>query len=249
VRLNETKKWEIIMPNDFFNFKQFTISQDKCAMKVGTDGVLLGAWTNTNNKNKILDIGSGSGLISLMLAQRCDAEIYSVEIDENAANQSKENILNSPWSSRLHIVNTSIQKFTIETDHKFDLIVSNPPYFINSLKPSANKRVLARHTDSLSHQDILISTTKLLSENGLLAIILPYAEACLFIVEAAKFGVFCVRKTNVKPKPHTPVKRLLMEFSFSPAPCAEDILIIETSENKVYSDKYKTLTNEFYLQF
>ena len=136
------------MPNNFFQFKNFTIYQDKCAMKVGTDGVLLGSWANASKAKSILDIGTGSGLIAIMLAQRSNAIIYAVEIDSNAATQASENACNSPWSERLHVVNESIQGFATSSNIGFDLIVSNPPYFINSLKPTANKRMVARHTDS-----------------------------------------------------------------------------------------------------
>jgi tRNA1Val (adenine37-N6)-methyltransferase len=237
------------MSNDFFKFKQFTILQNKCAMKVGTDGVLLGAWANTTNAESILDIGAGSGLITIMLAQRSNANIFGVEIDTDAAIQATNNALNSPWSNRLEIINSSIQNYVDTTHKKFDLIVSNPPFFNNSLKSPVIKRSTARHTDTLSQLDILNCATSLLNKKGLITVILPYAEGCLFIVEAAKKGFFCIRKTNIKPIPYSSTKRLLMEFSSTPSPCFEDIIIIGTGHGQDYSDKYKLLTKDFYLLF
>ena len=237
------------MANDFFKFKQFSIQQDQCAMKVGTDGVLLGAWADVEKAEKIIDIGTGTGLIAIMLAQRSDAIINAVEIDENAADQALLNITNSIWAERINIYNVSIQEFANNTNEKYDLIVSNPPYFINSLKSSEKHRDIARHNDSLSHTDLINASLSMLSENGKLSIILPYVEGCIFIAEAAKKGLFCIRKTNVKALSNTTIKRLLLEFSQVPEPCAEDFLIIGTSNHEEYTEKYRNLTSSFYLNF
>ena len=142
------------MSNQFFNFKQFTVYQDKCAMKVEIDGVLLGSWTPINDAKKILDIGTGTGLIALMLAQRSDAEILGIDIDNNAFLQATENIKNAPWSNRITLIENSIQEFSESTTMRFDLIVSNPPYFVDSFKSPSESRTKARHTDFLLHEDL-----------------------------------------------------------------------------------------------
>ena len=237
------------MANQFFRFKEFTIQQDNCAMKVGTDGVLLGAWADIENAEKIIDIGTGTGLIAIMLAQRSKAMVHAVEIDEKAASQAITNAINSPWSDRIHVCNKSIQEFAGNRKEKYDLVVSNPPYFINSLKSTEKLRDTARHNDTLSHTDLLNSALSMLSQKGKLSIILPYVEGCIFIAEASKRGLFCVRKTNVKALPNTTIKRLLMEFSQVPEPCAEDFLVVGTGNHEEYTEKYRNLTSKFYLNF
>ena len=209
------------MPNDYFKFKQFIIHQDKCAMKVGTDGVLLGAWADCENAKSILDIGAGTGLISLMLAQRSIAKIEAVEIDEVACVQAKENIKKSLWNDRIEIINKSFQDFSKSTNEKYDLIVSNPPYFQNSLYAPDEKRTDARHNSNLKLDDLLNGALKLLPEKGKLSIILSYLEGALFILKAAENGLFCVRQTKVLPKPDREPKRLLLEFMKEKLPLIE----------------------------
>ncbi len=237
------------MPNNYYQFKQFTIYHDKCAMKVGTDGVLLGAWANVEKCTNILDIGTGTGLIAIMVAQRTNTLIDAVEIEESAYNQAKTNAQNCPWNEKISVHHCSIQDYSKNTKHKYQSIVSNPPYFSNSLKSVNENKTIARHNDLLSSTDLLQACNKLLSSNGNLSVIMPYAEGCLFIVEAAKMGLFCNRKTNVKSSPHTNIIRLLLEFSKIPVLYKEDNLTIYTDETNEYSEKYKNLTKEFYLNF
>ena len=234
------------MPNDYFQFKQFLINQDKCAMKVGTDAVLLGAWANVDRASSILEIGSGSGVISLMLAQRSQAQIEAVEIDESAYLQSVENINLSKWNDRINVKHVDFQAFEVETKNRYDLIVSNPPYFVNSLKTKSQILNMARHNDKLSFNDLISGASNLLNESGRFALILPYTEGCLFIAEAVKKSLFCVKKTIVKSKPNTQTIRLLLEFSKTPSFCEENYLVIETDLGK-HSEKYKKLTEDFYL--
>jgi len=235
------------MANNYFKFKQFTIHQDKCAMKVGTDGVLIGAWATCENAEKVLDIGTGTGLIALMIAQRSNALIDAIEIDENACEQAQENFHKSIWENRINLIHQSFQDFVHETDKKYDLIVTNPPYFQNSLVAQDDQRTKARHNSELELYDILDGAEKLLSINGTLSIILPYIEGVLFIAKAAEHGLYCVRQTNVIPKPKSPIKRLLLEFQRQKKILVDQDLVIELENRHEYSENYKNLTRDFYL--
>ena len=171
------------MPNPYFQFKQFTVRHDKCAMKVGTDGVLLGAWAPVQDVKRILDVGAGSGLISLQLAQRNpEAVITSVEIDPAAAAQAQENIQSSPWSNRMEVVCCDFRKY--HPEDKFDLIVSNPPYFVDALRCPDNQRCMARHTSELNYELLFGHSAHLLSEQGVISIIIP-AEVERTVIDTA----------------------------------------------------------------
>ena len=234
------------MANPFFTFKQFTIRHDRCAMKVGTDGVLLGAWTNVNHSQNLLDIGTGTGLIALMLAQRCpEASITGIDIDAEAVKQAFENVQSSPWASRVEVTLQDICTFT--TDQRFDTIVSNPPYFINSLKCPNNQRNTARHTDTLDAEKLLCNVARLLSDNGRFSIILPAEQTDLLIQTACTQGLYPSRKTAVITRPGLPPKRILMEFQKTRKAFQTDELIIEL-ERHIYSEEYIALTKEFYLK-
>jgi len=237
------------MPNDYFKFKQFTVFQDKCAMKVGTDGVLLGAWANCKNAKTVLDIGTGTGLIALMIAQRCNAKIDAVEIDEHAVIQASENVANSLWNDRINLIHQSFQDFINHSERKYGLIVSNPPYFQNSLVAPDQKRANARHNSELQLDEIIAGATKLLTDDGILSVILPYIEGTLFILQASQKGLYCNRQTKVLPKPGREPKRLLLEFMKTKKPLVEQEIIIELNKRHSYSDAYKNLTKDFYLSF
>ena len=236
------------MSNNFFRFKQFTVFQDCCAMKVGTDGVLLGAWAEAYKRNNVLDVGTGTGLIALMIAQRnTNATIDAIDIDEGCVMQAKRNVFESPFSNRVDVQKSSFQDFAARNDNKYDLIVSNPPYFHNSLKSPNLHRNYARHTDSLSFYEIISDGVSLLTENGSVSLILPYEFKTSVLMHAKTVGLFAKRITNVFPLPHKPAKRILIEFGMSDTECVEDNLIVELSRHK-YTDEYNALTNEFYLQ-
>ena len=217
-------------------------------MKVGTDGVLLGAWANCENAKNILDIGTGTGLIALMLAQRSNGKIDALEIDEVACKQAKENVENSLWRERINIVNKSFQDFSKTAHKKYDLIVSNPPYFQNSLFAPDEKRTNARHNSNLELEDI-IDGAKLLDEEGILSIILPYLEGNMFILKSFEKELYCIRQTKVLPKPNREPKRLLLEFMKIKKPLIEQEIIIELNKRHEYSEAYKNLTKDFYLAF
>ncbi|MHB9055671.1 MAG: tRNA1(Val) (adenine(37)-N6)-methyltransferase [Paludibacteraceae bacterium] len=235
------------MSNPYFKFKQFTVFHDKCAMKVGVDGVTLGAWADVREAKETLDIGCGSGLITLMLAQRCDAKITAIDIDNNSCIQTKENVENSPWSSRIDIVHSSLENFSVNTKKKFDLIVCNPPFFVNSLKSPSDLRTKARHNDTLSHMDLISNSRNLLTKDGRLCVVLPVIEGKQFIEKAEKEGLFCSKKNVVYPNPEKPAKRLLLEFGNEKKQREESRLIIEKERN-VYTSEYTFLVKDFYLK-
>jgi tRNA1Val (adenine37-N6)-methyltransferase len=224
------------MSNPYFKFKQFTVYHDKCAMKVGIDAVLLGAWTPIENSLKILDIGTGSGLIALMLAQ------------QNAVLQATENVKNSLWDERIKIFEDSIQSFAKISSERFDLIVSNPPYFVNSLKTPFENRNIARHTNRLTHEELIEDSIKLLNPKGRICIILPVVEGLKCIEFAEKAGLFCSKQIIVFPKPGVDAKRLLLEFKSVKSEKNRDELTIESMVRNQYSPEFSALVKDFYLK-
>ena len=239
------------MANDWFRFKQFTINQSASAMKVGTDAVLLGAWANFPDRGSYaLDVGTGTGLLALMIAQRySDVEISAVEIDKSSCEQARENFSNSEWGNRISLHEDSFQDFHIQVNNKFDLIITNPPYFSNSLKNPDKSKSLARHQDKLTLEELFLGVAGLLEKRGLFSLILPsdQKDKCLNI--AVESGLFPQRILNVRPKPENDFIRTLMEFSFAKNKISEDELIIEMNKRHLYSEEYKALTKDFYLKF
>lgn len=216
-------------------------------MKVGTDGVLLGAWTTIKSPN-ILDIGTGTGLIAIMLAQRNkNVIIDAVEIELDAYLEAKENIANCNWFDKIKAHNIPIQEY--KSTNRYDLIVSNPPFFVDSTKAPKTNRNSARHTDSLSFADLIISVIRLLQPNGIFSSILPTNEAEQFIALAEQSKLYLNKKCNVRPNSQKKTKRVLMEFSFFKTEMIESELIIETDTRHQYTKEYITLTKDFYLKF
>jgi tRNA1Val (adenine37-N6)-methyltransferase len=232
-----------------FQFKQFTIQQDKCAMKVGTDGVLLGAWAPVDHRPfSILDIGAGTGLIALMLAQRSHAEqIDGIEIDDDAYEQAVDNFENSPWGDRLFCYHAGLDEFMDEPEDEYDLIVSNPPFYTDGYFSGDEQRDKARFTESLPFEDLIEASALLLSETGVLAIIIPSKEEAHFIGLAKEEELFPFKITRVKGTPETEIKRSLIAFSRTEKETVIDELIIETARHK-YTDEYISLTKDFYLK-
>lgn len=237
------------MSNPYFSFKKFTVFHDKCAMKVGTDGVLLGAWTQIRKDNKALDIGTGTGLIALMLSQRSESRlsIDAIDIDESAVLQAKENVERANFEDSIRCIHSSLQNFASACKMQYDLIVSNPPYFISSLHSPLGQRTLARHTDSLPMIDFMRISAQLLSSNGHLSLIYPCNEKDLLIELAANEGLFVSRVTQVYPMPHLPVKRVLLEFSKTKKSVEVDDLVIE-KERHIYTVEFTNLVRDFYLK-
>ncbi len=232
-----------------FQFKQFTVQQDKCAMKIGTDGVLLGAWATLQHQPEtILDIGAGTGVVALMLAQRSTAHtIEALEIDSDAYEQAAENFENSPWPDRLFCYHAGFIEFIEEIDDQYDLIVSNPPFYIENYKTDNPKRDLARFADALPFEHLLHGTAKLLAKKGKAVFIIPYTEEETFIHLASKVNLFPNSILRIKGNTNTNIKRSLIEFSFQKTSIKNNELIIETSRHQ-YTNEYINLTQDFYLK-
>lgn len=233
-----------------FNFKQFSVQQDKCAMKIGTDSVLLGAWCPIdNNPFSVLDIGAGTGILSLMLAQRSNSEqIDSLEIDEDAYEQCVENFENSPWSDRLFCYHAGLDEFIDEPEHEYDIIISNPPFYSEDYKTDNSQRDLARFQDALPFEDLVEAAALLLSENGIFAVIIPFKEEERFIDLCAEVELFPVKVTRVKGAHTTPIVRSLLAFKrYELSVLEADELVIEINRHE-YTDDYINLTKEFYLK-
>jgi tRNA1Val (adenine37-N6)-methyltransferase len=236
------------MANNYFSFKQFIIYQDKSAFKVGTDGVLLGACADVNDVKRILDIGSGTGLIAIMLAQRCEAEIIALEPDYESYLQACENVKNCKWSSRIKIENTDLQTY-YPYDEKFDLIITNPPFFSGSLKNPDPRRATSRHNDTLSSIEILQSVSRLLENNGHLQLIMPYVEGNIFIAEAQEYGLYCNSILKIRPVLNGEIRRLILRFSKKKIKVIEKFLTIEHGRRHEFTEEYINLTKDFYLKF
>ncbi len=233
-----------------FQFKQFSVSQDRCAMKIGTDGVLLGAWCPIdNNPYSVLDIGAGTGILSLMLAQRSIAEqIDALEIDEDAYEQCVENFENSPWGDRLFCYHAGLDEFVEEPEDEYDLIVSNPPFYSEVYKTENEQRDLARFQDALPFEELVEAAHLLLSENGIFAVIIPFKEEEKIIDLCAEVELFPIKVTRVKGTPTTEIKRSLLAFKrYELSTLTADELVIETARNH-YTGEYIELTKAFYLK-
>lgn len=236
------------MPDSTFTFKQFTINQDRCAMKVSTDSVLFGASVDATEAKQILDIGTGTGLLALMLAQRSEAEIDAIDIDENAFTQASENFDASKWNYRLHAYHISFQDFILKSTKLYNLIVANPPYFIDAYKSPTDARSIARHMNHTMTMDELISgVIKLLTSDGAFWLILPYKEGMLFYGKAFTHGLFCDNLIRIKTKSDKPEKRLIMRFVKSLKPIEETEFLIQDNEN-AFTQAYIDLTRDYYLQ-
>ncbi|NIK91610.1 methyltransferase [Mangrovimonas sp. CR14] len=235
-----------------FQFKQFSINQDQCAMKIGTDGVLLGAWSKIDNHPRnILDIGAGTGVISLMLAQRSDAPaIDALEIDPDAYEQSVENFENSPWDDRLFCYHAEFTEFVaemFEEEETYDIIVSNPPFYTEQVSSGNSKRDQARMSSSLPFEDLIEGTSLILSENGIFNVVIPNKEETTFIQLASQFELFPFEIMRVKGTGTSEIKRSLLAFSFEQKDPEFSELIIETERHQ-YTDAYKELVKDFYLK-
>ncbi len=233
-----------------FQFKQFAVQQDRCAMKIGTDAVILGAWCPINNHPfSILDIGAGTGILSLMLAQRSNAaQIDAVEIDDEAYEQCVENFESSPWRDRLFCFHAGLDEFLDEPEDEYDLIISNPPFYSENYKTDSAQRDLARFQEAMPFEDLIEAARLLLSENGIFAVIIPFKEEEKFIELCAEVELYPINVTRVKGTPTTEVKRSLLAFKrYELSVLTADELIIETARHQ-YTEDYTALTKDFYLK-
>ena len=233
-----------------FQFKQFCVNQDQTAMKIGTDGVLLGAWTPIeNNPKSVLDIGTGTGIIALMLAQRSTAEqIDALEIDESAFEQAVENFENSPWGDRLFSFHAGLDEFVEEPEEEYDLIVSNPPFFSEDYRSENEQRDLARFQDAMPFEELVEAADLLLSENGIFSVIIPFNEEDRFIELCSEVELYPIKITRVKGALNTKIIRSLLAFKrYELAVLTSDELVIEISRHE-YTPEYISLTKDFYLK-
>lgn len=233
------------MPNPYFQFKQFTVYHDKCAMKVGTDGVLLGAWCDVKEAKRVLDIGTGTGLIALMVAQRCDAEIVALDVDAGAIEQARINCGASPWYPRIEVEHCDVLSYFPEG--RFNHIVSNPPYFVEEVHCPDKQRNLARHTHGLTFALLVEKVAELLTSDGRFSVILPVSAMSDFIYQAERNALGLSRRTMVCTKPGILPKRVLLEFSKQAHTCCEGQLTLE-KEHHCYTDEFVELVKEFYLK-
>lgn len=254
-----------------FKFKEFEVVQDRCAQKIGTDGVLLGAWASKDKQpDSILDIGTGTGVIALMLAQRFhNAQIEAIELDDDAYEQATTNFENSPWGDRLFCFHASFQEFYEEIDERYDLIISNPPFFDSQSIIGDDKmdvaRAQARFDSALPFEELIYGAYQLLDDDGVFACVIPYDRELKFLEIAAHFHLAPNRITHVKGTKDSAVKRSLIELRFGPVMQQDELdnslsrkrnnqseiktsqLVIETSRHQ-YTDDYKELVKDFYLK-
>ena len=235
------------MSNPIFTFKKFVIRQDKCLMKISTDSVLIGAWVDPSKAKRILDVGTGTGIIALMLAQRSSAKIDALDICSDGCTQAQENFSGSEWSERIKVHCTALQEFS--SNEKYDIIVSNPPFFTC---PKTHKEIngaQAWFTHKLSFAELAFHVIRLLSKKGSFYIILPVHEGAYFTNEAEKRNLFLVNYTWVKTTTRKKFpKRILMRFEFVRQSSRDDRLLIIQNDNN-YTDDYKELTKDYYLHF
>ncbi|HMP99538.1 MAG TPA: methyltransferase [Cyclobacteriaceae bacterium] len=230
-----------------FYFKKFEVRHSASSMKVGTDAVLLGAWANTDETKVILDIGTGCGVIALMLAQRTseDAIIDAIDIDEQSCEEAYLNFTTSPWPDKLGVVHTSLQNF--HSEKHYDLIVSNPPYFTNSYKPERLTRIHARHTTQLDALTLISAVKKLLHKAGKFCVVLPFTEGLEFSSLCRANGLYCTRKFSVRGRTHKPIERWLLEFQFEEKEVEQGEIIIH-DVGDAWAASYRALTKDFYLK-
>lgn len=233
--------------NNYFEFKQFKVLQHNSAMKVGTDGALLGAWVSVKNVSTVLDIGTGTGIISLMMAQRTLAMITAIDIDNNAYIDASLNFQSSPWSDRLKVNHTSFQDFLSYNFRKFDCIVCNPPYFNQHTKPTDNSRLIARHSDLLPFDELINGASSMLNKGGHFSIIIPVDYEREIRSLAANYRLFVRRMLWVKPKPSKPFNRVLIEFAHEAEIIDEREISVETEIHHEYTPEFIGFLKDFYL--
>ena len=229
-----------------FHFKHFSLSDEKSAMKVGMDAVLLGTWVNVPLSGSILDIGTGTGILALMMAQRSSADIDAVEIDEGSAEEALQNIELSPWKERISIFPLDVREFATNPSRSYDLIISNPPFFSNSLKSLDDNRNKARHDVKLPLEIFMSSVHNLLSQTGKLAVIVTVESHSRWVREASAIGLYPVRKSSVVSKQGKKANRIMLEFQRGFHDCDESTLMV-CDGNGQYTEAYKSLTADFYL--
>ncbi|MFT3885172.1 MAG: methyltransferase [Flavobacteriales bacterium] len=247
------------MPNDFFQFKQFRIRQDRCALKVGTDGVLLGAWTDWSGAGRILDIGTGTGLLALIAAQRTSPSLHdggrssttridAVEIDDAAAEQAAENVAASPWADRIRVHRMDVRR--LRASEPYDVVVCNPPFYAGEMDSPDARKGLAKHGGELSFAELLDTVARLLAEEGRFSLIIPMDRKRDLLQEAERVGLHASRHCPVRYLASKPPKRVLLELRrTNNTPIEEDGITVEEKGPFDYSAKYRALLSDLMLKF
>jgi len=235
--------------SNYFRLKQFSIKDDKSTFRISTDAILLGSWVDVKDSDIVLDIGTGCGIIALMLAQRSAALIDAIEIDYDSVKQAKENINKTSWNNRIQVLQKSLQAFVTETTKKYSLIISNPPFFQHSLEPSNEKKKMAKHSYNLTLKDLIIGTCKLLDNNGSFNVIFPELSCNRFIEVAAENGLYLFKDLKIRPRHNKKSNRRIMQFNKNQDKTyrTQTITILDT--NNEFTEAFKNLTREYYLQF
>lgn len=235
------------MANNYFQFKQFIIYQDRTAMKVGTDSVLLGAIAHPGESKRILDIGTGTGILALMMAQKSGAIIHAIEIDEDSFAQAVENFSRSVWNERIKPFHCSLQFFTRKDCGKYDFIITNPPWFTNGILPPEARRSRARHNNSLTAGDLLEGVNKLLETTGRFTLILPFTQVPGFIKEALQYHLYCMEKWHIHPVEGKAANRMILFFGRIPGNYEQHAITIRKKDGKGYTEAFRKMTGAFYL--
>ena len=228
---------------------QFSISDQNSAMKVGTDAVLLGVFANVFGANSILDIGTGSGIIAVMLAQKSNANIDAIDIDKGSISDAEDNFSNCPWKNRLTAIHSSLQEYVKKTAKKYDLIVSNPPFFSNSLKSPEFSKSLSKHDEKLNHKELIAGTKRLLSSDGRFIVILPFSQIKNFKETALIENLYCSKQILIYPKYSKPANRIILEFSFERQIKPVETKLTIRNNDSSFTEQYVDLTKEFYVKF
>jgi tRNA1Val (adenine37-N6)-methyltransferase len=237
------------MANDYFKFKRFTVHQEHAAFRITTDSVLLGAWAALDGVMHVLDVGTGTGILALMAAQRSDAQVVAIEPDRISFMQAGLNITASPWPDRITLLNMTLEEYLRGTSVLFETIITNPPFFNASLPNPDVRKAVTRHSITLTHAGLLEASLRLLTPDGTLQLVLPVNEAKKFAAMAQDFGLYLWRRLSVVPTPELPPARMLMTLGRQKQDCEESVIVIEKGGRHIYSDEYVSLTKDFYLEF
>lgn len=235
------------MPQNIFRFRQFAIRQEKTPARIGTDGILLGAWAEVEEAKRILDIGTGTGLIALMAAQRnADALVHAVELESASASEAELNFAESPFGDRLQVFQQDLRQFSPPDGLPYDVVLSNPPFFRSAVRPLTESRANWRHQMGMGTEDIFVFCRQWLASAGHLCLVLPVEEGELAIAEGESYGFHCTQKVLVQPSQNKPINRFLLQFSRMECDCQTSQITIQTGGANEYSAEYVALTRGFY---